>query len=328
MKKRKTILLPDNLNKPGEKKSKSLIPIQEAPNAISSIETVKERIELVNRLYKEILEKDKHYGKLPGTDKDTLYKPGAEKLNVLFKLVPKVENEEIIELGQNHREYRLMIGLYHKETGQFFGDCVGSCSTMEGKYRYRYKSENTNISVDKEYWSYREQNLLDDYYKKYPKRRGLKTEKIDGRWYFVKKEKAENPDIADVYNTVYKMAYKRAFVGATIIATGVSDIFTQDLDDNLDTDNNNNGNHKKQPAKENNNSNTQNNKESNDIDPESEKLKKDILEKASLCRNKLSPKLIKHFFVDLQNENYRYTQEEYAMDLQLLNKYEKEESYV
>lgn len=326
MKKKKTILLPDNLNKPGDKKTKQLVPVQEAPNSISSIEAVKERIGLVNQLYQEILEKDKHYGKLPGTEKDTLYKPGAEKLNVLFKLVPKVENEEIIELGQNHREYRLMVGLYHKETGQFFGDCIGSCSTMESKYRYRYKSESTNIAVDKEYWSLREQNLLDDYFKKYPKRKGLKTEKIDGRWYFVKKEKAENPDIADVYNTVYKMAYKRAFVGATIIATGVSDIFTQDLDDNLEPEknNHNNENQKNLFSKENNNSDSQNNEKSNNNNSEIEKLKKEVLEKASLVREKLSPKLIKHFFVDLQNENYRYTEEEYFMDLEFL----KEESYV
>jgi hypothetical protein len=43
--------------------------------------------------------------------------------------------------------------------------------------------------------------------------------------------RSENPDIADLYNTVLKMAKKRAFVDATITATAASDFFTQDVED-------------------------------------------------------------------------------------------------
>ena len=45
--------------------------------------------------------------------------------------------------------------------------------------------------------------------------------------------KAENPDIADTYNTVLKMAKKRAHVDAIITVTAASDIFTQDVEDLL-----------------------------------------------------------------------------------------------
>jgi hypothetical protein len=41
----------------------------------------------------------------------------------------------------------------------------------------------------------------------------------------------ENPDIADVYNTVLKIAKKRAHIDATLTCTGASDMFTQDLID-------------------------------------------------------------------------------------------------
>ena len=41
----------------------------------------------------------------------------------------------------------------------------------------------------------------------------------------------ENPDIADVYNTVLKMAKKRAFVDAVKSTAAASDIFTQDIED-------------------------------------------------------------------------------------------------
>jgi hypothetical protein len=43
--------------------------------------------------------------------------------------------------------------------------------------------------------------------------------------------RVENPDIADVYNTVLKMAKKRAQVDATLTAVGASDLLTQDLED-------------------------------------------------------------------------------------------------
>jgi uncharacterized protein with GYD domain len=41
----------------------------------------------------------------------------------------------------------------------------------------------------------------------------------------------ENPDIADVYNTVLKIAKKRAHIDATLTVTGAADLFTQDLID-------------------------------------------------------------------------------------------------
>lgn len=44
-------------------------------------------------------------------------------------------------------------------------------------------------------------------------------------------QQVENPDIADVYNTVLKMAKKRAFVDAVRSTTAASDIFTQDVDE-------------------------------------------------------------------------------------------------
>src|ERR1700733_14115673 len=40
---------------------------------------------------------DKDYGVIPGTEKKTLFKPGAEKLCSLFKCVPKPELIEKIE---------------------------------------------------------------------------------------------------------------------------------------------------------------------------------------------------------------------------------------
>ncbi len=46
----------------------------------------------------------------------------------------------------------------------------------------------------------------------------------------------ENPDLADVWNTVRKMAEKRAMVAAVLVGTGCSSIFTQDLEEQRDYD--------------------------------------------------------------------------------------------
>ncbi len=47
-------------------------------------------------------------------------------------------------------------------------------------------------------------------------------------------KRAENEDIADVYNTVLKIAKKRAHIDATLTVTGAADLFTQDLIDEDD----------------------------------------------------------------------------------------------
>lgn len=51
------------------------------------------------------------------------------------------------------------------------------------------------------------------------------------KWVNGKKVREENPDIADVLNTVLKIAKKRSFVDAVKSTTAASDIFTQDIED-------------------------------------------------------------------------------------------------
>jgi hypothetical protein len=59
-----------------------------------------------------------------------------------------------------------------------------------------------------------------------------KEKKYATRTAWVKNEKTtEETPIYDIMNTLMKMAQKRAVVGAVIQATGASDFFTQDLDD-------------------------------------------------------------------------------------------------
>jgi len=174
-------------------------------------------------MMEQVMKKGEHYGVIPGTDKPTLYKPGAEMLLSFFRLSAKPRTE-VKDLGNNHREYVTVTALY-SPGGVFLGEASGSCSTMESKYRRRKVS--TGNPVPGKYWNLRKtdpakaQELLGG--------PGFSAMKEDGQYYIGKK--GENPDIADLWNTCLKMAEKRSMVAAVRLVLGVSDVFEQDLED-------------------------------------------------------------------------------------------------
>lgn len=192
-----------------------------------SIQELKHQADLIKQAIKEVMVENHHFGKIPGCgDKPTLLKPGAEKLCLLFRLAPKYE---IITGGLTggHREYEVICNLIHISTGQFVGQGVGICSTMESKYRYRTGPvEYTDKAVPKDYWKERDIKLIGG------KGFCAKKHPDTGNWVIcIQGEKIENPNPADEYNTVKKMAKKRALVDATLTVTAASDSFTQDLED-------------------------------------------------------------------------------------------------
>jgi hypothetical protein len=176
-----------------------------------------------------------HYGVIPGTgNKPSLYKAGAEVLAMTFGLAPVFQIRRA-DLAGGHREYEITCQLRHVPTGALLGEGVGSCSTMESKYRWRRgerKCPTCNApAIMRSKFVDKETNAAGWYC--YDKRGGCGAqfphnapaivEQVSGR--------VENPDIADTYNTVLKMAKKRAQVDATLTAVGASDLLTQDLED-------------------------------------------------------------------------------------------------
>lgn len=190
-----------------------------------SVEQVLDQVRKIQGVMAKAMRKDEHYGIIPGTDKPTLLKPGAEKLCLTFRLAPRYFGEDAPkDLGRGHREYVIRCELYHAPTGIFLGAGLGSCSTMESRYRYRDAFEPTGKPVPPAYWKARNKALIGG--------DGFRVKKVNGEWQIVKvTERQENPDIADVFNTVLKIAKKRAHVDAVLTVTAASDIFTQDLED-------------------------------------------------------------------------------------------------
>lgn len=189
-------------------------------------DSVVKQVVLIQDVMARVMKLDEHYGTIPGTKKPSLYKAGAEKLSLTFRLAPAYEVLPK-ELPNGHREYYVKCTLTHIPTGKIFGEGVGACSTMEGKYRFRTgEVEFTGQDVPKDFWKERDIKLIGG--------KGFSTKKNPdtGKWEIVRAgEKVEHDNPADYYNTVLKMAKKRAHVDAVLTATAASDIFTQDVED-------------------------------------------------------------------------------------------------
>ena len=191
-----------------------------------SIADVAKQVGKIQELMRSVMHSGEHFGVIPGTgDKPSLLKPGAEKLCFVFRLAPEYV-VDVKELAGGHREYSVRTILRNMATGNKVGEGVGSCSTMESKYRYRNASdyEVTDQPIPKD-----SKERKAEY-----RKQGFGMKKVEGEWVWVRYKsdgKVENPDIADVYNTVLKMAKKRSLVDATITACAASDIFTQDVED-------------------------------------------------------------------------------------------------
>ncbi|MBT9151452.1 MAG: hypothetical protein DDT40_01647 [candidate division WS2 bacterium] len=198
---------------------------------------VLEQVNLIQEIMKLVMKEGEHYGVIPGfkSKKPSLLKPGAEKLILTFKLVPVLEMEEKDVWHptiKGHKEYVSNVKLYTR-SGLYLGCGIGSCSTMENKYRFqKAEVEITDLPVPNQYWGLRGKNpegalnLLGG--------KGFLPHKLDdGRWVIaiVQKDKVENTSPADDYNTCRKISKKRGLIDAVLTVTGASDIFTQDIED-------------------------------------------------------------------------------------------------
>lgn len=204
---------------------------------VMDMEVAISRRNYVVEFTKRIMVEGTDYGKIPGTgDKPTLLKPGAEKLTTFFGLTPVFIAVAVEEdwTGAEHKGEPFFYYRYRCElhrNGQLIATSEGSCNTWESKYRYR-KGERVCpscgqpaiIKGKKEYgggWVC------------FKKKGGCDAKFSDGDASIEAQEvgRINNPDSADVVNTVQKMAQKRALVAATLLAVNASEFYTQDIED-------------------------------------------------------------------------------------------------
>lgn len=187
------------------------------------------QVAVIQEVMQTVMQKDVHYGKIPNTPKPTLYKPGAELLNLTFRLDAEYESHE--SWDGDHLTVKSRCTLYHIPSGDRLGSGEGMCSTKESKYAYRKgerkcpKCGGGPIIKGKEEYG--------GGWVCWKSRGGCGSKFGDGDKSIESQnpDRIPNPDLADQYNTILKMANKRSLVAATLNVTAASDMFTQDLED-------------------------------------------------------------------------------------------------
>jgi hypothetical protein len=205
------------------------------PSFAVSVDEAVAQVEAKHDFFKRVMREGDHYGVIPGTStKPALLKPGAELLlsNMGLQKVLVDADAPTIDYGEDGREglirYRRICQIYRQigpapEDRMLVAQAEGSCSSREVKYRWRTSGASCpqcgnalRMSKDKPEWYC------------WRKKGGCGETYPAAQFSF---EKIANPDLADLENTILKMADKRALVAATLLATGCSDIFTQDIED-------------------------------------------------------------------------------------------------
>ncbi len=214
---------------------------------------------------KQIMKEGKDYGAVPGTDKPTLLKPGAEKLCSFFGLTPKfeiIEKREEWVAEEPFFYYFYRCRLYRGE--HLIAEADGSCNTRESKYRYRWVTEDalpSQVGADGLHMLPKRGGRISEpkfaieraetggkYGKPMAHWQAFRDAIENGSASLVKKPKKDggfmdaweidstlyrvpNPDICDQVNTCQKMAQKRSLIAVTLIGCNASEYFTQDLED-------------------------------------------------------------------------------------------------
>ncbi len=106
------------------------------PDFAASPDEVTRRTEMLRDYVKNHMTVGEDYGVIPGGNKPTLFKPGAEKLNAVFGLSPMVEVSNRVEDWDNgFVAYEMKVTLLNKRTGGVEAEGIGSCNSRERRYK-------------------------------------------------------------------------------------------------------------------------------------------------------------------------------------------------
>lgn len=194
-----------------------------------SVQDLVDRADKIRKAMQGAMKDGEHYGIIPGTDKPTLLKPGAEKLCQLFLFDPEYQDEQ--KWDGEHLTVTARCTLYHIPTGNRVAAGMAMCSTKESKYAYRNaKRVCPNCGAEEIIKGKAEYG---GGWLCWKKKGGCGQKFPEGDPAIESQEAGQKPNenLPDTYNTVMKMACKRALIAAVLNGTAASDVFTQDLDD-------------------------------------------------------------------------------------------------
>lgn len=157
-------------------------------------------------LIQKALDKGRDYGTVKGIDKPMLLKPGAERIVLAFGCYARftvveseIDHDREVRWSKRKKRYR------DEYQGDKRFDWIEDAGTSLGLYRYVVRCDIVSRETETVVGS------------------------CAGSCSTLESKYIDRP--RDMENTVLKMAVKRSLVGAVLITYGLSDQFTQDLDD-------------------------------------------------------------------------------------------------
>lgn len=115
-----------------------LVKVDVVPKFEISLEAAKERLEQMDKFIADQMVKGTDYGTVPGINKPTLFKSGAEKLENIFGFYHEFEaldKQEEFEKGKEFAFYRYKCIVYQKSNGIKQAEGIGSANTREPSRR-------------------------------------------------------------------------------------------------------------------------------------------------------------------------------------------------
>ena len=198
----------------------------------TGIQRILHQLELLEQLVKDALREGKDYGVIPGTERNSLWKPGADNIIGAMRCHSEPHQARAVvdpESGFVLYEHEALVKV--NGTGVVVAHGVGACTNQEVKYRYRDEKRACP--------SCRAAAIIkgkEDYgggWLCWKKQGGCGAKFADGADVIESQKvgRIDNPDPLDQTNTIMKMAEKRAVVDAALKLPGVARFFTQDLED-------------------------------------------------------------------------------------------------
>lgn len=201
------------------------------------LEALKKGQARIKRIKETLMEEGAHYGTIPGTQKPTLLKPGAEVLCSIYGLrpdfVPTIERGD----GQSAPHIRVTMRC-ELHLGDIAGPVVavgyGSANSWERKHRYR-RGERTCPACGVVGHVIKGKEEYGGGWVCLRSKGGCGAKWPDGAAEIENQQAGdvENPDPFDLENTLVKMSKKRAFIDAALTGTASSDLFTQDMEETI-----------------------------------------------------------------------------------------------
>ena len=122
------------------------------PEFAITLQEAEQRIQMLQEFVKRYMMPSQDYGMIPGCQKPSLFKPGAEKLTDIFGLSKHVEVLDKVEDWEKpFLHYQVKVTLVNKRSGYVEAEGIGSANSKENKFARQdtYTIANTLLKMAK-----------------------------------------------------------------------------------------------------------------------------------------------------------------------------------